>query len=484
MASISSTGLGSGLDVNNIVTQLRTIEERPVTLLQNRADLVSTKISAFAQVQSLFSSLSDAASKLAQSSTWTARTATSSNSAAVSVSASTGAAATSFSVEVEQLAQAQVSATTVLAAGKTLGAGTLSLQLGTWGADKVFAPGSAPATEIAITAGTSLSGVAAQINQSRAGVTATVVSGTGGPQLLLKSASTGEAMGFQMTTAPAADPPLAENQVALDSLVLDQGASSMQYASDAKASINGIAVQSASNTLTTAVEGMTLTLNQKTTAGSPVQVNVSDDTSVMQKAIEDFVSAYNAANTMIGSLTSYDSTAKPGEGGSLLQGDSTMLSLQGQMRRMIGGLVSAEGPLKSLVDIGIEMPPSVNGNIVSTSLEINSSKLKAALSDSAAVRSLFTADTGNAATEGLALKFKRMSEAVLGTGGTFAINKDALEAQKTSLTEQQERVLKRVDAWEARIRKQYSALDLIANKMNSLNTFLDQQVTQWNKSTK
>ena len=487
--AITSVGLGSGLDVNNIVTQLRSIEERPLNLLKSKASLVDTKISAYGQVQSLFSTLSDAAFKLAQSSTWTARTVTSSNSAAVSASASSGAAVTSLSVEVSQLAQSQVSASTAVAAGKNLGAGTLTLQLGAWSDDaaepfgKKFTPGGAAAVDVTIDAGSSLSGVAAQINQAKAGVTATVVAGTGGPQLLLKSASTGEAMGFQMTTADAAEPPLEADEVALSSLVLDQGAPSMQYATDAKAAVNGIAVQSASNTLTAAVEGMTLTLNQKTTAGSPVLVDVKDDTASMQKAVEDFVSAYNAANQMITNLTSYDSTAKPGQGGTLLQGDSTVLALQNQMRRLVGDAAGAGGVFGRLSDIGIGVPKSVGGKITSTNLEIDSSKLKAALADVGAVRSLFTADTGDAATEGVALKFKRMSTAVLGTGGTFAAKSEALQTQKTSLTKEQERVAVRVDAWESRIRKQYSALDATMNKMNSLNSYISQQIAQWNKST-
>lgn len=487
---ITSIGLGSGLDVNNIVTQLRSIEERPLTLLKSKASLVDTKISAYGQVQSLFSTLSDAAFKLAQSSTWTARTVTSSNSAVVSASASTGAAVTSFSVEVSDLAKSQVAASTAVATGKSLGAGTLTLQLGTWSDDagepfgKKFTPGGAAAVNINIDAGSSLSGVAAQINQAKAGVTATVVAGTGGSQLLLKSASTGEAMGFQMTTADAPAPPLEADEVALSTLVLDQGAVSMQYATDAKATINGIAVQSASNTLTTAVEGMTLTLNQKTTVGTPVEINVKDDAASMQKAVESFVSAYNAANQMITNLTSYDSTAKPGEGGSLLQGDSTVLALQNQMRRLAGDAAGADGVFGRLSDIGIGVPKSVGGKITTTNLEIDSSKLKAALTDVGAVRSLFTADTSDAATEGIALKFKRMSDAVLGTGGTFASKSEALKTQKTSLTKEQERVVVRVDAWETRIRKQYSALDATMNKMNSLNSYFGQQIEQWNKSTK
>ena len=76
-----------------------------------------------------------------------------------------------------------------------------------------------------------------------------------------------------------------------------------------------------------------------------------------------------------------------------------------------------------------------------------------------------------------------MTDAVLGTGGTFASKSEALNNQKTTLTKEQERVTARVDNWEARIRKQYSALDATMNKMNSLNSYITQQVEQWNKPT-
>lgn len=491
MATITSVGLGSGLDVNKILTQLRAIEERPLTLMKSKAALVETKISAYGQVQSLFSSLSDAAAKLAQSSTWSARTVNSSNSAAVSASTASGAAVTSFSVEVSQLAQSQVSASTVVPADKSLGAGTLTLQLGRWSDDgaapfgKSFAASGAAAVEIKIDAGSSLSGVAAQINQARAGVSATVVAGIGGPQLLLKSSSTGEEMGFQMTAAPDPDHVLQADEVGVDTLALDQGAASMKYATDAHAAINGIAVQSASNTLSGAVEGVTLTLGQKTVAGAPVEISVSNDTAAMQKAVEGFVSAYNATNQMISNLTSFDSEADPGRGGALLQGDATVLALQNQMRRLVGGAAGDAGMFGHLSDLGIGVPKSVGGKVISTNLEIDSVKLKAALTaDPVKVASLFTTDTGNTDTEGVALKFRRMASAVLGSGGAFASKSEALTTQKTSLTKEQERVAVRVDAWEARLRKQYTALDTTMSKLNSLNSYISQQVEQWNKPSR
>jgi flagellar hook-associated protein 2 len=484
--AISSIGLGSGLDVNTIISQLRTIEEKPLTTLQTKATLLDTKISAFGQIQSLFASLGDAAGKLAQSSTWNARTVTSSNASAVSATASNAAAVTTLSVEVSQLAQTQIATTTAVPTGKTLGEGTLTLQLGTWADDgnggKAFTAGSSTPMTLNIVAGTSLSGVAAQINQANAGVSATVVSGTNGAQLLLRSKNTGAAQGFQMSTTSSTAP--AADQVGLDTLTLDQNSPSMQWAQDAQASINGIAVQSASNTLTDAVPGMSFTLGQKTAAGAPVQINVGNDTASMQKAVQDFVSAYNALNQMITNLTSFDSSAPAGQGGSLLQGDSAVLMLQRQLRNIVGAVAGAGGAFGSLTDIGISMPKSTGGKVTNTDLQIDTAKLSAAFAaDVDKVKNMFTADTGNPDTRGLALKLSDFTRGVLGAQGTFATKSQSLQTQKKSITDQEDRITTRISTWEANLRKQYTALDATMAKMTALNNYVAQQITQWNKTS-
>ncbi len=98
---ISSTGVGSGLDVNSIVTSLMAIERRPLQLLQQRASTIQTKISAFGALQSQISNLGDVANRLAVPSNFAQTTATSSVPASVAVTAGTGAATGNFSVQRE-----------------------------------------------------------------------------------------------------------------------------------------------------------------------------------------------------------------------------------------------------------------------------------------------------------------------------------------------------------------------------------------------
>lgn len=106
MATLSSPGIGSGLDIKNIVSQLVALEKRPLDTLKLQAATVQTKISAFGQIKSLVSTLSDAAGKLTSVTGWNAVSTASSDSKFVSASAIGGTLPTSFSVEVQGLAKA------------------------------------------------------------------------------------------------------------------------------------------------------------------------------------------------------------------------------------------------------------------------------------------------------------------------------------------------------------------------------------------
>ena len=107
MATISSAGIGSGLDVESLVSKLIAAERTPITQLAKRTDSLKTELSTYGKVQSALSTLRDAASKLTSPTTWGGTLATSSDTTAVTVSAGTGAAIGSVSVDVKKLAQAQ-----------------------------------------------------------------------------------------------------------------------------------------------------------------------------------------------------------------------------------------------------------------------------------------------------------------------------------------------------------------------------------------
>lgn len=476
---LSSAGIGSGLDVETIVSKLVALEKQPLNKLQTVASSIQSKISIFSQVKSLMSTLSDVASKLSQNSSWSAMVATSSNVGAVQVSVSGAASATSFSVGVAQLARAQSVASAALGATNApVGGGSLSIQLGTWSgtgtASPQFAEGTAGAVSVQIDAADTLAVVASKINDAKAGVTATVLRDANGERLLLRSDSTGEASGFRIQVAEdGASPGL--SRLSFDpqlSAGLGMAATTPQYGQNAKASINGIAVESATNTFTDTIPGLSFTASQVTTA--PVDVSVSADTATMKKSVQDFVTAYNALNDLLSASTKYDDATKRA---GALQGDSTTVGLQNALRSVMSATAMGAGAFQRLADIGIDMKRGGK-------LEVSESKLDAALKNPQALKAMFATNAGAGAdSNGLAVKVKSFASQMLSFEGLLENKASALGASVKRNTSDQERVNDRAAVVEKRLRAQYTALDAKMGSLTALNSYIAQQVTQWNKTS-
>ena len=134
MATISSVGIGSGLDASGIISKLVALEKAPLTALASKAAKLQTKISVFGAVQSQVAALTDVATRIALPSAWTARTASSSAPASATITATSTAGATSFTLDVDQLAKQQSVASPTLGVSEMPGAGTLKFRLGAWNA--------------------------------------------------------------------------------------------------------------------------------------------------------------------------------------------------------------------------------------------------------------------------------------------------------------------------------------------------------------
>lgn len=174
--AISAPGVGSGLDVNSIVSQLVAIEKQPLTQLQSKATTFQSQLSLYGKVKSQASALGDAAALLAgPHGVEYSKKASSSNTSAIGVIAGSAAVSTSLIVEVQQLARAQSTASEGVVAGSAVGvAGTLTLQLGSLGWHSFFTAGSSPAVPVTITATDApVTSIASKINSANAGVTAT-----------------------------------------------------------------------------------------------------------------------------------------------------------------------------------------------------------------------------------------------------------------------------------------------------------------------
>jgi flagellar hook-associated protein 2 len=458
MATISSAGIGSGLDVKSIVSQLVALEKQPLAALKVKAATVNTKISAFSQIKSLVSTLSTAASTLNSLTTWNAVTASSSNDSAVGASAIGGTAVNSFSVQVTALAKAQSYATAALPlpVGKPVGSGTLTIT-----------PTSATThVDIQVLATDSVSDIASKINGAGAGVSATVLSDASGERLLLRSSSTGVANGF---TVSVTDSDLNNTDAAgLSRLV--NGAST-QAGANAAATINGsIPVTSSNNTFTNVVSGVTLTAKEVMTTAA--EITVAPNQTPITSAIDSFVKAYNDINQTMQDLTKYDAATKAG---GLLQGDATAVGLQRALQGILQSTTTGSA-YSRLADIGITQ--QLGGD-----LTVDSGKLTTALNNGSEVKNLFTVKNSNALTNGVALKFKTFADGLLAADGFFSTKDASLKRSLDANAKDQQSLNDKVTRVEAALNRRYTALDTQMASLTALNAYISQQVTLWNKNT-
>ena len=476
MATISSPGVGTnGLDVKSIIKQLVDLEKQPLNKLVVQAATVNTKISAYGQIKSLVSTLADATSKLTSVTGWNAVSTTSSDSKYVSATAVGGTLPTTFSVEVQSMAKAQSTASAaLLPVGGALGAGTLRLELGKWSvAPASFTPGAGLPVDITVGAADTLSDIAGKINGASAGVTASVLSDASGERLLLRSKSTGELAGFRLSVMEGGDTDIASpgNTDATGLSRLVAGATVTQAAADTKATLNGIAISSATNTFATTISGVTFKAEQVTTA--PIEITVGKDQAAIQSNIAGFVKAYNEINSLLQEATKYD--AKTNSSG-LLQGDATAIALQNSLRSAIQSVTSGGGAFKRLADVGITQ--QLGGN-----LAVDSAKLSAALTQNPEdVKNLFR-NTGGGSANGIAVQVKALTTNLLSDVGFFKSKDSTLQLSLKRNSQDQARFSDKVVAYEKRITARYNALDTQLSSLNGLNAYIAQQVATWNKSS-
>jgi flagellar hook-associated protein 2 len=471
LATITSLGVGSGLDLNSMVTQLVALERRPLTQLQTQATKLQTAVSSFGQISSLLGTLQTASNALTDPTLWSQSAVASSDITAVAVSGGIGTAAGNYAVTVQDLAASQTlaSGTAYAASTDLVGSGTLTLQLGSWDAAQTSftAKTGSTATPITVTATDTVATLRDKINAAAVGISASLVTDASGVRLSLRSTATGAENGFRVSSGDAA---LAA--VAYDPPNVSGGMALKQPAANALATVNGIDIESASNEITGAVDGLTLTLNKKTTTA--VTVTATPDRSSVVTAIQNFAQAYNALASYISTQTKYDATAKVG---AALQGDSATNTLQAQLRAALGSSSGASATFSRLSDVGLQVQR--DGTLL-----VNTTKLTSAASNLAELKKAFAnSDTGNAANNGFARRYATLARQVLGVDGTVTTHTAGLQKLISKNSDDQTRVNDRADAFQARLIAQYTVMDANLSKLSALSSYVTQQVAIWTKST-
>lgn len=479
MATITSLGVGSGLDLNTMLTQLVAIERKPIEQMQTEAKRMQTQVSTLGQMTSLLSTLRDAATALTSTTLWRRSTATSSNEAAVSTVGGSTAAAGNYAVRVGSLASPQTAVSTSgwTSATELVGSGTLTLEVGAWDAgNTAFTPKSGTtAVTLTVTATDTLQSLRDKINALGAGVTASVVTDANGTRLALRSSASGVDNGFRVTAAD--DDGNGTDAAGLSRAVFDppSGATSMALAqpgTNATATVNGVFIVSASNDLTGVVEGMTLRLRQVTDPAS-VDIAVAADTAAVKEAVQKFADAYNALATAIADNTKYDPATKIG---GVLQGDSTVTGLLGRLRGVLNESSGASGAFGRLSDLGLQLQRD-------GTLKIDSARLDTALANLPEMRkALSNTDALVPANNGFMRRFVTLATDVLGVDGSLTTRTAGLRAQITRNGEKQERLEARVERFRERLTAQFTAMDANLSRLNALQAYVTQQIAALQKS--
>lgn len=479
MATISSIGIGSGLDIESVITQLVAVERAPVTKLQTEASSLQTKLSTYGKLQSGMAALRDAASALSRASTWNATVGSSSDATTVAATTSAGTLPGSYSIEVQRLASVQSNATGVYASADSLvGEGTLRIELGTWGAGQTSFTPKAGATAVDITVGPpaeSLAQLRDKINASNSGVVASVLTDASGARLVLRSAATGEANGFRIGVTDNDGNNF--DGLGLSALAFDPSAGILTMAqalaaANASASLNGLPISSESNTLSNVLDGMTLTLGKVTSA--PVLVEAKSDSATIRKALDGFVTAYNELNKLVADQTKYDAASKTA---GTLQGDSAAVAIRSQMRSLLAGSSSASAMFGRLAEVGFDV--QTDGSI-----KLDETKLANGLANLGEMKKLFSnSDLLTPANNGIATQLRAMADQVLGIEGSINTRTEGLRKRIDLNQDRQEMLQDRIAMMEKRLRAQYTALDRQMASLNSLSNYVTQQLSALNKSS-
>jgi len=372
MSSVSISGLVSGINVQSLITSLSAAYQQPITLLQNQQQSYQSTLSAWGSVQSSLSSLQSTVAGLQNVTQLNNRTVNLSNSSAVSGTASANAPLGTYSLSNIVLAQTQsvYSADFASATNTAVGTGTLQIQVG-----------SGSVTNISIdSSNNTLNGIAAAINQSNSGVNAAVIYDGTGYRLTLTGNNTGAANAFTVSTSGATG--------SLGSLSyspsVSGGMTESQTAQNASVSINGLAVTSATNTVSGAIPGVSLNLLQ---ASGSTTLTVANDTSAFVTSVQSFVNAFNTAMGTLNQLTAFNpgSNGASGQSGPLI-GNAGIQTLRTQLLNLISGQGVGTTPGSAYASLGaVGVSLAQDGTLV-----LDSGKLGTALqSNYNAVAGLF-----------------------------------------------------------------------------------------------
>lgn len=474
----SITGLGSGLDINSIVSAMVAAEKAPkqnqITALTKDT---SAQITALGSVKGAISDFQTALAQLNSADSFQGRTTTSSNSQLLSATATKDAGIGSYQVEVKQLAQgSKIALGAVPANGSqaaTFGKGSVTIKVGDTALPNIVVDSS----------NNTLAGLRDAINKAGKdqGVSATIVTDSQGSRLVLNSTKMGDgndlsvsvsgddgsgsasltSLAFTPSAAPS-DPSVIDPPVPGD----PAAARMLTRAKSAELTIDGLQVSSDSNSVDTAIEGVTLKLTGLTETNKPLTVSVANDETGVKGNIKKFVDAYNK---LVGVIKQQTNVTTVGEDkapvAGPLVGDATVRSLLSTVRNE---LVSTQGDSTSgvrvLADLGVTTKQDGTLSLDSTKLD------KAVSSNFPDISKLFVGDNG------LASRLDSKLDAYTQSGGVLELRNKALQSTLNSADKQQADLDRRISDLQDRLMKQFNAMDSLVGSLQSTASSLTSQL--------
>lgn len=436
--ALTATGLGSGLDINNIVKVLVDAEKLPKEALFNRTEKdIESKISALGTLKSDISKFQDALAKLQDPDSLNARSVSTGESKFLTATADKFATTGNYAITVEQLAKAhKVAGTHVTDPKQTVGEGSLDLEVN----GKAFS--------VDIAADDDLYAIARKVNDDadNSGVTATIITSDSGSRLVFSSNESGS---DNQVTVTATD----TTGTGLNDMFGGANLETLQAAQNAVLTIDGQKVTSQTNEIKDAIQGVTLNLTDAD-VNETTTLSITSDKDAVKDNVKGFVDAYNALTSSIDKLSAYDMEK---EEAAALQGDSMVRSLESQLRSMVSSRIeTADGGSIALYDIGIKVDR--NGK-----MEIDDTKLDANIANNMeGLEALFaTPDTG------LANRLDNLAEGYVKTGGLIDSKDTSLDSDKQRVDDQREVFARKMTMLESRLMKQFNAMDLLVGQLNA-----------------
>jgi flagellar hook-associated protein 2 len=447
MPTISSAGIGSGLDVASIVSQLMTLERQPLVALQQKEAGVQADLSAYGQLRSELSKFQTAMDGLGTLSKFKVYKATPEDEDVFTASASSTAAPGTYNIEVVQLAASHRQNSQRYADKDTTTVGTagdrIHVQVGT---------DTANAFEVEI-GGKTLEQIRDAINVAadNVGVTATLVpdydTGTSTEyyRLVLTSDETGTANQMTLSFEDSGGGAIAD----------PMGFTQLTAARDAQLKVEGYLAVRSSNTVSDVVDGVTLNLKATTATGVTKKLTVTRDDAAIEESVNEFVTAYNDLHAKLSEL-------RTGE----LAGDTTLLTIESSLRNIFNTAPTGlSGSYTWLSQVGVSI--QVDGT-----MSLDSTALKSALAtDFTGVAELFAHDD-----QGYAFRLEALVDGYLQTDGLIDSREDGLNSRIDTLQERQDALERRLVMIEQRYTAQFAALDSLIGSLQATSSFLTQQL--------